>query len=94
MLVDITKDVFQGQGHYQPVTAVHLPGYKVFTEGHTGQIRRAAQLIHEAERPLVYGGGGLVGGERLHEAAQTDVARIAQRHEEFCFWKNADEKRD
>ncbi len=60
VLVDIPKDVFQAQGHYQPVTSVHLPGYKVFTEGHTGQIRRAAQLIEEAERPLVYGGGGIV----------------------------------
>jgi acetolactate synthase I/II/III large subunit len=60
VLVDITKDVFQGQGHYQPVTAIHLPGYKVITEGHTGQIRRAAQLIGEAERPLVYTGGGIV----------------------------------
>ncbi len=45
VLVDITKDVLQAQGHYQPVTSIHLPGYKVFTEGHTGQIRRAAQLI-------------------------------------------------
>ena len=36
VLVDITKDVFQAQGHYQPVTSIHLPGYKVFTEGHTG----------------------------------------------------------
>ena len=60
VLVDITKDVFQGQGHYQPVTSIHLPGYKVFTEGHTGQIRRAAQLIQEAERPLVYAGGGII----------------------------------
>ena len=60
VLVDITKDVLQGQGHYQPVTAIHLPGYKVFTEGHTGQIRRAAQMIQEAERPLVYAGGGII----------------------------------
>jgi acetolactate synthase I/II/III large subunit len=60
VLVDITKDVFQGQGHYQPVSTIHLPGYKVFTEGHTGQIRRAAQLIQEAERPLVYAGGGII----------------------------------
>ncbi|MBZ5727461.1 MAG: biosynthetic-type acetolactate synthase large subunit [Acidobacteriia bacterium] len=60
VLVDVTKDVLQGQGHYQPVTAIHLPGYKVFTEGHTGQIRRAAQLIAEAGRPLVYAGGGIV----------------------------------
>src|SRR5450432_83474 len=60
VLVDVTKDVLTGQGHYQPVTSIHLPGYKVFTEGHTGQIRCAAQLIQEAERPLVYAGGGIV----------------------------------
>src|SRR5436190_6923553 len=60
VLVDITKDAFQGQAHYQPVTSIHLPGYKVFTEGHTGQIRRAAQMISESERPLVYSGGGIV----------------------------------
>jgi acetolactate synthase-1/2/3 large subunit len=58
--VDITKDVFQGQGHYQPVASVHLPGYRVITDGHTGQIRRAAQLIAESGRPLVYTGGGIV----------------------------------
>ena len=63
VLVDIPKDVFQAQGHYIPVTSVHLPGYKVFTEGHTGQIRRAAQMIEEAERPLVYAGGGIIAAE-------------------------------
>src|SRR5689334_11766714 len=60
VLVDIPKDVFQAQGHYQPVTSIHLPGYKVFTEGHTGQIRRAVQLIEQSERALVYGGGGII----------------------------------
>ncbi|MCS6952788.1 MAG: biosynthetic-type acetolactate synthase large subunit [Bryobacteraceae bacterium] len=60
VLVDIPKDVFQGQGHYHPVSSIHLPGYKVYTEGHAGQIRRAAQMIWEAERPMVYAGGGIV----------------------------------
>src|SRR5258708_24974576 len=60
VLVDVTKDALQAQGHYQPVTSIHLPGYKVFTEGHTGQIRRAVQMIQEAERPLVYAGGGII----------------------------------
>ncbi len=60
VLVDIPKDVFQARGHYTPVDNIHLPGYRVFTEGHTGQIRRAAQLIWEAERPFVYAGGGIV----------------------------------
>src|SRR5664279_5715172 len=60
VLVDIPKDVFQSQGHYAPVTEIHLPGYKVYTEGHTGQIRRAAQVIQESEQPLIYAGGGIV----------------------------------
>jgi acetolactate synthase-1/2/3 large subunit len=60
VLVDIPKDVFQARGHYVPVDTIHLPGYKVFTEGHTGQIRRAAQLIWDAEKPFVYAGGGIV----------------------------------
>ncbi len=60
VLVDITKDVFQGNAHYTPVTSIHLPGYKVYSEGHTGQIRRAAQMMLEAERPMIYAGGGIV----------------------------------
>src|SRR5438270_8880591 len=60
VLVDIPKDVFMAQGHYTPVTSIHLPGYKVFTEGHTGQIKRAAQMIWDAERPFVYAGGGII----------------------------------
>jgi acetolactate synthase I/II/III large subunit len=60
VLVDIPKDVFQAQAHYVPVSSIHLPGYKVFTEGHTGQVRRAAQMIAESSRPLVYAGGGII----------------------------------
>ena len=67
VLVDIPKDVFMARGHYEPVTEIHLPGYKVFTEGHSGQIRRAAQMIWEAERPLIYAGGGIILGNASAE---------------------------
>lgn len=67
VLVDVTKDVFQGQIHYAPVTEIHLPGYKVYSEGHGGQIRRAAQTIWEAERPFVYAGGGVIAGNASQE---------------------------
>jgi acetolactate synthase-1/2/3 large subunit len=81
VLVDVTKDVLQAQGHYQPVTAIHLPGYKVFTEGHTGQIRRAAQLVQEAGRPLVYAGGGIVAANAAKELREfvelTDSPAVA-----------------
>lgn len=70
VLVDIPKDVFQARGHYVPVESVHLPGYKVFTEGHAGQIRRAAQLIWEAEKPLVYAGGGIIAANASAELTE------------------------
>ncbi len=67
VLIDVTKDVFMANAHYEPVNSIHLPGYKVYTEGHTGQIRRAAQMILEAERPMVYAGGGIVLGNAHDE---------------------------
>jgi acetolactate synthase-1/2/3 large subunit len=75
VLIDIPKDVFQARGHYTPVDTIHLPGYKVFTEGHAGQIRRAAQLIWEAERPFVYAGGGTVLGKASEEL--TELVELA-----------------
>ena len=74
VLVDIAKDVFQGQGRYEPVSAIHLPGYKVVVDGHAGQIRRAAQMMWEAGRPLVYAGGGVIAAaahEELRELVET-----------------------
>jgi acetolactate synthase-1/2/3 large subunit len=70
VLVDVPKDVFQGQAHYTPVTSIHLPGYKVYTEGHTGQIRRAAQMMWAAQRPFVYAGGGIVAAGASEELRQ------------------------
>ena len=70
VLVDIPKDVFQARGHYTPVDTIHLPGYKLFTEGHAGQIRRAAQLVLEAERPMVYAGGGIILGNASAELTE------------------------
>jgi acetolactate synthase-1/2/3 large subunit len=67
VLVDITKDCFQAQGHYTPVNSIHLPGYRVYTEGHAGQIRRAAQAMWEAKRPFVYAGGGIIAAAAREE---------------------------
>lgn len=73
VLVDIPKDIFQAQSHYKPVDEIHLPGYKVYTEGHTGQIRRAAQMMWEAERPMIYAGGGII-----HANASAELRTLAE----------------
>ncbi|MCC6537736.1 MAG: biosynthetic-type acetolactate synthase large subunit [Bryobacterales bacterium] len=74
VVVDIPKDIFQGMAHYTPVTTIHLPGYKVHADGHAGQIRRAAHMMWEAKRPLVYAGGGIIhaeGSNDLRELVET-----------------------
>jgi len=73
VLVDITKDAFQANGHYTPVHSIHLPGYRVNTEGHAGQIRRAATAMWEAKRPVVYAGGGVI-----HAGAREELRRLVE----------------
>jgi acetolactate synthase-1/2/3 large subunit len=70
VLVDIPKDVFQGQAQYQHVNSIHLPGYKLHLDGHAGQIRRAAHMMWEARRPYVYAGGGIIAAEASAELRQ------------------------
>ncbi|MGH9661500.1 MAG: biosynthetic-type acetolactate synthase large subunit, partial [Bryobacteraceae bacterium] len=70
VLVDIPKDVFTAKGQYTPVNSIHMPGYKVYQEGHSGQIRRAAQMMWEADRPFVYAGGGIVAAGASAELAE------------------------
>jgi len=67
VLVDIPKDVFQAQAHYAPVSTIHLPGYKLNLDGHTGQVRRAAQMIAESRQPLFYIGGGAIAANASSE---------------------------
>ncbi len=73
VLIDIPKDIFQASSQYQPVDSIHLPGYKLYTEGHTGQIRRAAQMIWEADRPFVYAGGGII-----HSHAHNELRELVE----------------
>jgi acetolactate synthase-1/2/3 large subunit len=73
VLVDITKDALQAMAHYAPVNEIHLPGYKVVMDGHAGQIRRAAQMIWEAERPFVYAGGGII-----HSGAHNELRELVE----------------
>jgi acetolactate synthase I/II/III large subunit len=60
VLVDIPKDVTTQACEFHYPEAVHMRSYNPVRRGHAGQIRKAVQLILEAERPMVYTGGGVV----------------------------------
>ena len=78
VLVDIPKDLVDpnnpnsAMDWYWP-DSVDLPGYKPTVKGHPRMIREAAKLIAEAERPVIYAGGGILkarAAEALRELAE------------------------
>ncbi len=67
VLVDIPKDVQNAKTDYHYPESVDLRSYSVVTKGHTGQMRKAVDLILSAERPMIYTGGGVILGNASHE---------------------------
>lgn len=64
VVVDIPKDMTAPTEKYEYVfpKKVKMRSYTPVGRGHTGQIKKAVELILKAKRPILYGGGGLVLG--------------------------------
>lgn len=73
VLIDIPKDVQNAKTIYVYPDSVDIRSYNVITKGHTGQIRKAVDLMLVAERPMFYTGGGVVLGEAA--AQLTELVR-------------------
>ncbi|MEQ8660981.1 MAG: acetolactate synthase 3 large subunit [Gammaproteobacteria bacterium] len=60
VVVDIPKDVTANVAEYHYPDSVDMRSYRPTVKGHPGQIKRAAQLILSARKPMIYTGGGVV----------------------------------
>jgi acetolactate synthase-1/2/3 large subunit len=60
VLVDLPKDVTQGKAKYAPLPECRIPSYNPTYEPNMKQLNRAVKLIKEAERPVVFTGGGVI----------------------------------
>jgi acetolactate synthase I/II/III large subunit len=68
VLVDIPQDLSRADIDYEPSTeAPNLPGYKPSTEGNIKQIRIAAKALANANRPVIYSGGGVINANASDE---------------------------
>ena len=70
VLVDIPKDVFQEEANFEWPEQVSLRGYKPNTEGHPGMIRRAAELIDGAKKPIIIAGHGVIWSDASRELVE------------------------
>jgi acetolactate synthase-1/2/3 large subunit len=68
VVVDIPKDVsFNRTAYTGYPEKVEMRSYKPVQKGHSGQIRKAVQLLLAAKRPYIYTGGGVVLGNATEE---------------------------
>ncbi|WP_394809468.1 acetolactate synthase 3 catalytic subunit [Nitrosomonas sp.] len=74
VLVDIPKDVSQQKTKFVYPDKITMRSYNPVTKGHSRQIKRAAELILSAKRPVIYAGGGVI----LSDAAPqlTELVKI------------------
>lgn len=74
VLVDIPKDVSAAKYEFHYPETVSMRSYNPVVKGHQGQIRKAVKALREAERPILYAGGGVI----LADAAD-ELTALARR---------------
>ncbi len=77
VVIDLPLDVSIDQIEWDPESYtqnVDIPSYRPNTRGHELQIKKAAQAIAEAQRPVLYVGGGCVAA-----GAQMELTELSER---------------
>jgi acetolactate synthase I/II/III large subunit len=67
VVVDVPKDVSTHLAAFDYPKSVTMRSYNPVTKGHSGQIKKAVQMLLEAKRPMIYVGGGAVLGDAAAE---------------------------
>ncbi len=60
VLIDIPVDVSTSKVDGELQSDLQLPGYKPNSVGNPRQVERAAELINQSSRPVLYAGGGVI----------------------------------
>jgi acetolactate synthase-1/2/3 large subunit len=77
VLVDIPKDLFVDTMTWHRPGEINLPGYKPSVKGHPKQVQAAVDMIHAAQRPVLYAGGGIIRANAADRARRfAEVANL------------------
>ncbi len=91
VLIDVPKDVAINpmEWYWPDASELDLPGYHPVTEGDPELVRRAAELLLAAERPVIYAGGGILksrAADSLRELAErTGIPVVTTLMARGCF---------
>ena len=70
VVVDIPKDVTSNKAEFEYPKQIKMRSYNPTVKGHTGQIRKAVDMIMGAKRPMLYTGGGVILSEASKELTE------------------------
>lgn len=76
ILVDLPKDVMQAAAEYEPIRHVRLKSYNPTYRPNGKQLAKVIEMIKEAQKPVVFAGGGVVLSNASEEL--TEFARKIQ----------------
>jgi len=74
VVIDVPKDIQQQKTSVPYPDKIEIRSYKPTIEGNVRQIKKAAKLMAEAERPVIYAGGGVLSADASKELQA--VARL------------------
>jgi acetolactate synthase-1/2/3 large subunit len=74
VLIDLPVDVQAAEIDYEPIEKVSLRSYRPTYEGHPGQVLKAVKAIAEAEKPVLFVGGGCISS-----GASEEVVALAEK---------------
>jgi acetolactate synthase-1/2/3 large subunit len=81
VLIDVPRDIMQQQTEFHYPEKIESQSYRPTVQGHPTQIKKAAQLIDESERPLILAGHGVILSQAFDElralAEKTHIPVIA-----------------
>lgn len=60
VLIDIPKDITNQTCEFEYPKSIAMRSYNPVVKGHSGQIKKAVQMLLDAKRPMIYAGGGVV----------------------------------
>ncbi len=63
VVVDVPKDITAQYHDFSYPKTIEMRSYNPILKGHSGQIKKAVNLILNAKRPMLYTGGGVVLGD-------------------------------
>lgn len=71
VVVDLPKDIMEKTIDFEPAgEEVNLRGYRVMKGFNAGQVISAVEMIRQAERPVIYCGGGVISADAAGELTE------------------------